>query len=136
MAVTEYCWLQQNAPVELHKDSDESADDSLVDAMLGRGAVVMLSTSKSNEAFHSPARDCARVMLFDESVQIGAVTIRCIVVDPHGTVQIFLAVRRGRIGGGETNVGRIASKIRPWRVSIRFEVRSDMGMFVTVPTGG
>jgi hypothetical protein len=66
MAVTEYCWLQQNAPVELHRDSDESSSDSLVDAMLGRVAVVMPSTSKSNEAVHSPARDCARVMSFDE----------------------------------------------------------------------
>jgi hypothetical protein len=88
-AVMEYCWLQQNAPVELHRDSDDSASDSLVDAMLGRVAVVMSSTSKSNEAFHSPARDCARVMSLGESVRIGAVTMVCIVVDLNGTVQTF-----------------------------------------------
>jgi hypothetical protein len=66
MAVTEYCWLQQNGPVRVDVVVEESSSDSLGDAMAGRDGVRVVARSKSNEAIQPPARDCARVMSFGE----------------------------------------------------------------------
>jgi len=81
--------LQQNGPVRVDVVVEESLGDSLVDAMVDRGGVLVGEPSKSNEAIQPPARDCARVDVEDAWTGIEEATMRCIVKDPQGAVQTF-----------------------------------------------
>ncbi|MFN9851057.1 MAG: hypothetical protein ACK57P_04530 [Planctomycetota bacterium] len=89
IAVIEYCWLQQNGPVRVDVVIEESSSDSLVDAMVGRGGVLVHAPSKSNDAIQPPARDCARVDVEDAWIGIEEATMRCIIKDSQGAVQTF-----------------------------------------------
>jgi hypothetical protein len=89
IAVTEYCWLQQNGPVGVMDAIDESAGVSWIDAMVQRVEVGVSATSLSEDAIQPPARVCARVDVGTVLFGIEEATMRCIVKDQQGAVQTF-----------------------------------------------
>jgi hypothetical protein len=68
---------------------EESAGVSWIDAMVQRVEVGVSATSLSEDAIHSPARDCAQVDVGTVLFGIEEATMRCIVKEQQGAMQTF-----------------------------------------------